>query len=211
MKLIVYTIPYDIKDEVKTINRLFEDGLDNLHVRKPGFSASTIKEMIKGIDPQFHQNLVLHSHYHLALTHDIKGIHLSNPNFFIKQQYAKLLKLKKNDLQVASTVHDIHQTTDINSVVDYAMVGPLYTKYSEENKKTNFNRFELAQSVQNASKKLIALGGISIQDIPLLQQIGFAGVALQSAIWKSTDANQAFNAFKMSIAKEGEFNRSMAI
>jgi len=36
MKLVVYTIPYEIQNEFKKINYLFENGLEELHLRKPG-------------------------------------------------------------------------------------------------------------------------------------------------------------------------------
>jgi len=91
---------------------------------------------------------------------------------------------------------------NIPTLIDETYLGPIFMKYSEENIRMRFDQFELKRAVTNCSNKnLVALGGISIDKLPLLQQIGFKTVALQSSIWKSEDIYNSFQAFRLSLLK----------
>jgi len=77
MKLVVYTIPYEIQNEFKKINYLFENGLEELHLRKPGYSCNDYDKILSAIDSKFHSKVVIHDHFSLARKYNIGGIHIS--------------------------------------------------------------------------------------------------------------------------------------
>ena len=58
MKLVAITSPTRIKFETETINRLFNEGLDELHIHKPQYNKEVMKTFIGEIDFQFHERLV---------------------------------------------------------------------------------------------------------------------------------------------------------
>jgi len=50
LKLTLITNPYDIMFEADIINRLFREGLDELHIRKPEMDKPDMIEFISKID-----------------------------------------------------------------------------------------------------------------------------------------------------------------
>ena len=53
MKWIVITSPDFISVEAAFINRLFEHGLDILHLRKPGSEVADCQRLLDGINPRW--------------------------------------------------------------------------------------------------------------------------------------------------------------
>ena len=64
--LIIITPPYSLPDEGRIVNRLFENGLHLLHLRKPGANRNTLERYIRDIRPCFRERIVLHNHFELA-------------------------------------------------------------------------------------------------------------------------------------------------
>lgn len=201
MKLVVYTIPYEVKNEVKKINYFFENGLDKLHLRKPGYSKKEYIKILEGINPEFYSKIVLHDHYLLARKFPIGGIHIPvrSADSFLMKALVKYLKSKNKNLQISGTIETPILAENAPEIIDETYLGPIFMRYSEENLRLRYDQFELKRAVTNSAKKIVALGGITLDKLSLIEQIGFDGVALQSSIWKSEDIYNAFQAFKLSI------------
>ena len=50
MQIMVITLPQFITDEGMFINSLFENGVDRVHIRKPGASVEEHRELIEAIE-----------------------------------------------------------------------------------------------------------------------------------------------------------------
>ena len=70
MKLIVITPPNIIAGELEAARRLFDRGLQTLHLRKPGSTAAQIRHYL---DANTHRRVVLHSHHHLVEERQLKA------------------------------------------------------------------------------------------------------------------------------------------
>ena len=92
MKFIVYTLPYAISNEADKINQLFESGLDELHIRKPGYSKDDLCSLLNLINREYHHRIVLHHHHSLMKSFILKGIHL--PNGYFNGFFGKFKKIK---------------------------------------------------------------------------------------------------------------------
>ena len=51
-RLTIITLPAFFEEEAECIGRLFEAGLESLHLRKPGCSETEIRDLIETIAPQ---------------------------------------------------------------------------------------------------------------------------------------------------------------
>ena len=82
MKLILITPPTYFVEEDKIITALFEEGLDTLHLRKPGTAPMFAERLLTLIPEQYHKRIVVHGHFYLKEEYKLKGIHLNgrNPN-----------------------------------------------------------------------------------------------------------------------------------
>ena len=80
MRLIVITIETFFDGEAASVNLLFENGLETLHLRKPFASRHETMDFIRLINTDYHSRIVLHDHYDLAELLNLRGIHLNRRN-----------------------------------------------------------------------------------------------------------------------------------
>lgn len=200
MHFIVQTLPYEVYEEAEKINRLFAMGMELLHIRKPLFTKKEVNDLLKGIDEQYHNKIVLHHHFSLAKRYKLYGVHISstqlkNPLFVLS---AKWLKFQYK-MSISTTVDSpIKQ----NKLIDYCFVGPLFKKYSEENIIAQKDFFQLQKELNESEVPSCALNCYTLKNISQMQKIGFEAVVLQSFIWKSDDIYNAFNALKLKTENE---------
>ena len=64
MKLIVITTPTFFTEEDQIITALFEEGLDYLHLRKPGTEPIYAERLLTLIPEQYHKRIVVHDHFY---------------------------------------------------------------------------------------------------------------------------------------------------
>lgn len=210
MKLIVYSIPYEISNEAKKINALFANGMEEFHLRKPGYSKSQYRNLIQSIKEEYHSKIVLHDFFSLTKKFGVKGVHVDSDSFnglFGKLYYYSLTSKKK--IQITTSVNSFNELKKLPSLFTAAMLGPVFTKFSEQNVKENYDFFELRKLVKDSKLPIYAMGGIDLNTKKNVERIGFHGVVLQSGIWKSDDIFNAFNAFlignELDVQEDREF------
>lgn len=76
MKLIVMTQPTYFVEEDKVITALFEEGLDVLHLRKPGVLPVYAERLLTLLPEKYHKRIVTHEHFYLKEEFKLMGIHL---------------------------------------------------------------------------------------------------------------------------------------
>lgn len=193
--MIVITNPIPITNEINTIHSLFENGLELLHIRKPNFADSEMKQFLSGIHHSFRERLVLHSHHHLAQTLRINRIHFSES----KRKTLLMLPGKlpfdyyiKNGFHLSTSVHSIEDFNALEDIFKYAFLSPIYPSISKENYFPKTNMFEVIKERNNYTVQLIALGGIESKNIEYTLKNGFDNTALLGTIWNSNNPIENF-------------------
>jgi thiamine-phosphate pyrophosphorylase len=213
MKIVVYTLPYEVANEAKKINNLFKEGLDELHLRKPSLNRKAYKSLIEEIESQYHGKIVLHDYFDLVSKYKLKGIHVNQYFFngFIGQfRYLKYKRLALNS--ISTSVKEPSGLKQLNPIFSTIFIGPLFKKYSETSRNVNFDAFRLKTAIKSSLIPVFALGGINLQDQETLFAMGFSGIVLQSGIWKSDCTLNTFSAFKLQLSeKEGIKNNSWGL
>lgn len=77
MKWITITSPEFLSGEAIFIDKLFSQGLDLLHLRKPEASLEAYKRLLLQIPKHWYSRIVLHEHFALAEKFGLHGIHLN--------------------------------------------------------------------------------------------------------------------------------------
>lgn len=212
MKIVVYTLPYELAHESKKIDELFRAGLQELHLRKPGYSKKEYVSLLNAIDTKYHDRLVLHHHFSLAKKYRVKGIHTSPDYFDGLFGKIKLLALGNlENIKISTTIVDITKLKNTSDIFEAIFVGPLYKKYSEGNIKSNFDTFEMKKAISNTKIKTYAMGGINLKNQRRVESLGFSGLILQSGIWKSDNVLNAFNAFQLGQLQVAKADRNIRI
>lgn len=177
--MIVITNPIAVKNEIKIIHSLFEEGLTLLHIRKPHFLEEEMKLFLSEIGLEFRDRLVLHQYHNLALSFGIDKFHFSEKTRTHFTDFSAKT--------VSTSSHSIEDFNTLNSRFDYAFLSPIFPSISKENYLPKTNAFESIKRRTNFSTKLIALGGLSLENIKQTLGNGFDDVALLGTIWSSTN------------------------
>ena len=78
MKLIVMTKPTFFVEEDKILVNLFEEGLDNLHLYKPGASPMYSERLLTLLGDDYHNRITVHGHFYLKEEYRLRGIHIDD-------------------------------------------------------------------------------------------------------------------------------------
>ncbi len=191
--MIVISNPTAIANEINTIDALFENGLELLHIRKPDFSETEIKTFVSKIKTAFRHQLVLHSNHHLALELGIDRIHFTEKTR-IETPEEQLKKWKKSGYTLSTSIHQMSDFEALSSVFDYAFFGPVFESISKPNYVSNLDFKKELEQRKNNTTALIALGGITSENIKTALTFGFDDVALLGSIWNN---NLSIENFKL--------------
>lgn len=81
--------------------------------------------------------------------------------------------------------------------LDYAFLSPIFDSISKEGYlSASFDEQEVAKAMQQAQMDVYALGGVSMDKIPVVQRMGFAGIGLLGAVWGKDDPVAALQQFQ---------------
>lgn len=175
LKVIVITRPDFFEGETELVNRMFEEGMERLHLRKPKATEQELAEWIEHIALPFRHRIVLHDHHQLAIKYDLGGVHLNSRN-----------PSKPHNLTISRSCHSIDEVRRYKSECDYLFLSPIFDSISKEGYGAAFSREELEKARVEGllAGNVYALGGVSPARLPVIREMGFAGCAMLGAIWQ---------------------------
>lgn len=188
MKLIVITPPESIPNEHLIINRLFEEELQSLHIRKPSMKEEEMEEYLQKISPIYRQRIVVHDHHSLMADYRLQGIHLNHRHPTPPEGYNN---------QLSCSCHSFGEVTENKEKCSYLFLSPIFDSISKAGYHSDFSE-KLLQRAKNEGiidEKVIAVGGINAHNIAIVKRLGFGGVALLGDIW-NRPADQIVSHFK---------------
>lgn len=191
--VIVISNPTAITDEHAIIQQLFDEGLEIFHVRKKEFSENEMRTFIEQISEKYFSKIVLHSHYHLAEEYNLKGIHVRVD-----------FNSEASKQSLSASFHSLDEVEKFENKFDYGFLSPVFDSISKEGYKSKFDFSELKTYLVNrkilnngtGNGQVIALGGIDEDKIEKVKELGFSGIALLGAIWKSENPLEKFKRIK---------------
>ena len=180
MKLILITPPTYFVEEDKIITALFEEGLDILHLRKPDTAPMYAERLLTLIPEQYHKRIVVHGHFYLKEEFHLKGIHLNHRNPQKPYRYKG---------HTSCSCHSLEEVKEKKHQHDYVFLSPVFDSISKQNYKSSYSDVELknAHKAGIIDKRVIALGGIDINNIKEVKNHGFGGAAVLGALWNKFD------------------------
>ena len=197
MKLIVISNSRNLENETQIITRMFEQGLDTLHLRKHKLSTNKMRLFIKAIPEHFHNRIIIHSHHNLARRFKLKGIHLTKTH---KRKWLKtwftirLIKLTHPHIIITTSFNNIGQLFehDGHYNYEYVFLSPVFDSLSSRFQ-SGFTEYSLSSALKKTEYKVIARGGVDEHAIEKAERIGFIGLAFYSSIWKKPDPIAEFD------------------
>ena len=177
MKWITITSPEFLSGEAIFIDKLFSQGLDLLHLRKPEASLEAYKRLLLQIPKHWYSRIVLHEHFALAEKFGLHGIHLNRRCSQVPDSFRG---------SISCSCHTLEEVKKQKASKDYVFLSPIFDSISKVGYHAAFSPTSLKQAaIENViDEKVIALGGITAKNIPLVKEWHFGGVALLGDIWK---------------------------
>lgn len=176
MRLIAISWPDFFEGEADEINALFEEGLEILHLRKPGAKEEDVVALLEKIEPKFRSRLTLHYLPDLAERYAVGGYHLS-PN--------RPLAPEGWGGRLSASCHSTEELAEKLHMVDYAFLSPIFDSISKNGYKSSFSHeiLKKAASGKIINEKVIALGGVTPENMGMVEELGFGGVAVLGGLW----------------------------
>jgi len=177
MKWIIITSPEFLSGEAIFIDKLFSQGLDLLHLRKPEASLEAYNQLLIQIPEQWHSRIVLHEHFKLAEEYKLHGIHLNRRCSQVPDSFRG---------SISCSCHTLGEVKKQKDSKDYVFLSPIFDSISKVGYHAAFSPTSLKQAaIENIiDEKVIALGGITANNISLVKEWHFGGVAFLGDIWK---------------------------
>ena len=171
MKLIAITQPSIIEGESSYICRLFESGIDIVHLRKPDADIEQCRRLLRELSDEERRKIVIHDHHELINEFDLKGLHF-NKNITIVPGDYKGFKTR--------SCHSFEEVMKYKNDYDYLFLSPIFDSISKVGYKSAFTEEILKDaSVKGViDEKVVALGGVTFNRIPYLKELNFGGAAM---------------------------------
>lgn len=175
MKLVIQTQPTFFVEEDKIINALFEEGLDILHIRKPESEPIYCERLLSLIPNEYYDRISVHQHYYLKQEFDLRGVHIDDPDAPVPDGYRR---------HVTRSTHRIEDLKEMKKKCDYVMLHSLFDSLHDDVKASlSLSQMEEARNKGLIDKNVIALGGMSIENVQMAKELGFGGVCICGDLW----------------------------
>lgn len=171
MKIVVATSPEFFIEENAIIQTLFEEGLDILHISKPGSEPIFCERLLTLMDPKWYSKVVVEDHFYLKDEYNLKGIHLTERNPNIPTSY-------KGVVSRTCTVDDIGTWIDR---CGYVLLDTFPSVLQQ------------AVSQHKVSHKVYASGVTTLDEVMEVQEHGFGGIVINDVLWNQFDHHESNN------------------
>lgn len=195
MKLIVITTPQFFVVEHLIINALFDEGLDTLHLRKPGSPAVLSERLLTLVKEEYRKRIVTHDNFYLKKKYGLEGIHLSSRNPELPAGYHGT---------VTCSCHTLDEVAQYKKMMKYLFLSPIFNSISKQGYDSAFDERTLRRAAASGiiDGKVVALGGVNAGNIAQLREYGFGGAAVLGALWNkfsvtaTHDFKEVINTFR---------------
>ena len=180
MKLIIMTKATFFVEEDKILTSLFEEGLENLHLYKPGSEPIYSERLLTLLSDDYYKRITVHDHFYLREEFRLRGIHLNNANDEPPAGY------KGN---ISRTCHRIDELKEAKKRSGYVFLKTIFNSQSNPNDKQTLSLEELKEASRQGliDKKVYAMGGINLDNIRQIKDLGFGGVVICGDLWNRFD------------------------
>jgi len=179
--LILISSPSKIAEEATLINRLFDEGLDLFHIRRPQGSEQESRALIEKIQSNHLPKVSIHQHHHIATDYGMNRLHFSEQTRGTLSQDT-LQNMSSRGYKLSTSVHSTEGMELLSNFFSYAFFGPVFDSISKPGYTAQTD--SLKRSSQR-HVKAVAIGGVTASNIHQLKE-SFDGAALLGSIWSST-------------------------
>lgn len=180
MKLIIMTSPTYFVEEDKILETLFEEGMEMLHLNKPDSSPVYAERLLSLLPEEYHKKIVVHDNYYLKNEYGLAGIHLDEADAEVPQGYKG---------KISRTCRSLEELKSAKKQSKYVFLRDVFDSISDANGKASFSYDQLKEASHRGliDKHVYALGGVRLENIKVLKELGFGGAVICNDLWTRFD------------------------
>jgi len=176
MKLVIMTRPTFFVEEDKILSALFEEGMDSLHLFKPGEEPVYSERLLTLLPDEYYKRITVHDHFYLCEEYDLRGIHMEKPDTEPPYGYRG---------SISRTCTTLDQVKQWKKPSAYIFLKSIFNSQSNPADRQSFTEEELKAASRQGliDKHVYALGGINLGNIRQIADLGFGGVVVCGDLW----------------------------
>lgn len=176
MKIIAITTPKVTIEDTPIIKSLIDRGINTVHLRKPDSNIDECRKLLSELTDAQRAKIIIHDYPELYFEFSLKGIHINRNITNLPNNY--------NGFKTRSC-HSIEELKIYKNNYDYLFLSPIFDSISKHGYKSKFSAEVLRKASEDGiiDKKIIALGGVTLDKIPYLKELNFGGGAMMGAIY----------------------------
>ena len=173
MKLVIMTQPTFFVEEDKILTALFEEGMEHLHLCKPGTSPMYSERLLSLLPEMTYGKITVHDHYYLKNEYGLAGIHIDDEGKEPPKDYKG---------KFSFTCHDINDLCAMKKKGEYVFLVNTFGAHGKHSK-----MLDDAIRLGLIDKHVYAFGGVSLDNIKEAKELGFGGVVACGDLWGKFD------------------------
>ena len=183
MKLVIMTKATFFVEEDKILTTLFEEGLENLHLYKPGSEPVYSERLLTLLSEDYYKKITVHDHFYLKEEFNLRGIHLNTASEELPYGYRG---------KVSRTCHAIEELKEAKKKSNYVFLQNIFDSQSNPADRQTFSYETLKAAAKQGliDRHVYALGGINLENIRLMRDLGFGGVVICGDLWNRFNIHQ---------------------
>ena len=183
MKLVIMTKATFFVEEDKILTTLFEEGLENLHLYKPGSEPVYSERLLTLLPEDYYKKITVHDHFYLKEEFRLHGIHLNHPDDPLPYGY-------KGHCSI--TCRRLEELKEAKKRADYVFLRNVLDSQGEPEEQQSFTEEQIKTAVRQGliDRRVYALSGINLDNIRRMKDLGFGGVVVSSDLWHRFNIHQ---------------------
>ena len=180
--------------------RALQGGISGIVVRRPGATANEVFEMTRRLRPATRREgclLIVSDRADVALAADADGVHLGQRSL----PTAAARRVLKKGMILGRSVHNLDEAGQAETEgADYLFLGPVFETNSHPGQPA-LGLEPYREAVLRSKIPVLAIGGVTGENIRLIAQAGGSGAAAIGAYYGAEDAAESARAFRAAFAK----------
>jgi len=193
MQIVVISPEGEDPREIPAMSAMFASGLRRYHVRKPQWTAERLEAWLRSLPVAWRRLLVLHQHQELVAQLRLGGSHT-------KDTPAGQVKLPQASGPLSSrSTHDLATLKASLGKFHSVFFGPVFPSISKKGygpapdfPAGDLRKLLAGRGLRRKSTSILALGGVTAENLALVREMGFDGAAVHGAVWGVPNSSGAF-------------------
>lgn len=171
------TKPTFYVEEDKILSSLFDEGMEYLHLNKPGSSPMYSERLLSLLSEDCYEKITVHDHFYLKEEYGLRGIHLDSTEADPPAGYKG---------HISRTCHSLSDLREAKRKSEYVLLANTFNKHTA---KSTYTQEELVDAARHGliDKKVYAWGGVNLDTLRMAKELGFGGAVVCDDLWSKFD------------------------